>query len=209
MSFRSRLYDFWLGNFGITTPELYQKFLESLPDNTRVLDVGVGNGICIEKCSQIIKSESLQIDGIDIDDEYIQACQERITRCGLSDQVRVFKQDLLTFIPENKYDIVIFMESYPVIPEDLMSKFVLHAKAHLSSNIVFIHNLVQEKTLFRTIFKPLLVYTPLIWVDFGRLVSHSDFDKFASTIGLTYTKKCLAKRNVFFMDIKQYQMTCS
>ena len=104
----------------------------------------------------------------------IPICQERINRSGLSNQVTTEAKDLLDLTPEvidAKYDIVLFMESFPVISRDLMKRLIMKART-LGKEVHLYHNLVPEKTWFLSWFKPRIKYLSL--VDFGKLTSKQE-----------------------------------
>jgi cyclopropane fatty-acyl-phospholipid synthase-like methyltransferase len=179
------------------TPYMYKIILKKyIDDNSKILDVGIGNGYCINKTADIIKKKNLKIQGIDIDDDYLEICNEVIKNNKLEKHVRAKKQDLLKMSNDNKYDYILFMESYPVIPIKTMKKMVKKSKKLLNPNgkIIFCHNLVDKKSQFVDWFKPRIKDIPLLGnIDFGRLSSHKDFDKFIEDTNLTVlTKKHIA-----------------
>jgi cyclopropane fatty-acyl-phospholipid synthase-like methyltransferase len=175
---RSQLYDYHINN----THVFYKKVLTKLPENSRILEVGIGNGTCIQKNAELIKDKKLHIDGIDIDNDYLKICNDRIIENDLQDYVTAKYQDLLTLQPpDNRYDYIFFMESYPVIPIDIMRKMMNKCSELLKPNtgvISFVHNLVSTKNPVVDFIKPRLLYVPFIQVDFGRLTSHDEFDDF-------------------------------
>lgn len=50
-------------------------------------------------------------------------------------------------------DYILYMESYPVIPKDIMKSMILHSTKLLSKNgkIVFIHNLLESNNMLNTL----------------------------------------------------------
>lgn len=178
---RSQLYDYHINNTHI----FYKKVLTKLPENSRILEVGIGNGTCINKNADLIKEKNLHIDGIDIDKDYLEICNQRIIANDLQDYVTAKYQDLLTLQQPDKiddrYDYIFFMESYPVIPIDIMREMMKKCSELLKPKtgvISFVHNLVNEKNPVIEFVKPRLLYVPFIQVDFGRLTSHDEFDDF-------------------------------
>jgi len=188
-SWRSKLYDFHINNTHI----LYKNVLENLPDKSKILEVGIGNGACIEKNAELIKSRGFEIDGIDIDTEYLGVCNARIVSCDLTSQVTAKEQDLLKMDDTKKYDYIFFMESYPVIPVDIMKMMMDKCKTLLASNgkVIFVHNLVDKKNWLVNFIKPQIVHIPFVQVDFGRLTTHTEFDDFIQSVNYEISQKSL------------------
>ena len=117
----------------------------------------------------------------------------------------------------DKYDYVLFMESFPVIELDLFEQLLKHAST-ITHNIFMYHNLVEEKNITMSFLKPKLKYVSL--VDFGRLTSLTEFKNLLITWGyeIENTKiEILLQnklKNVYFIfkyipeyfntDLKQY-----
>jgi len=194
-SWRSKLYDFINNNTHI----LYKNVLENLPDKSKILEVGIGNGICVEKNAELIKTKKFEIDGIDIDTEYLEVCNERIVKCELTSQVTSRQQDLLKMDDTKKYDYIFFMESYPVIPVDIMKMMMDKCKTLLTSEgkVIFVHNLVDKKNWLVNFIKPRIVHIPFVQVDFGRLTTHTEFDDFIQSVNYKISQKTL----VLYVDI--------
>ena len=115
-------YDFHIDN----THEMYTIVLNQVPVGSKILEVGIGNGTCVDKNADLIKKKKLHIDGIDIDKEYLEVCNIKITQNDLHDQVTAKYQDLLALDADvyGKFDYVFFMESFPVIPHSIMCKMI-------------------------------------------------------------------------------------
>lgn len=188
-SWRSKLYDFHNNNTHI----LYKNVLENLPDKSKILDVGIGNGAPVEKNADLIKNKGFEIDGIDIDTEYLGVCNARIVSCDLTSQVTAKEQDLLKMDDTKKYDYIFFMESYPVIPVDIMKMMMDKCKTLLTSEgkVIFVHNLVDKKNWLVNFIKPRVVHVPFIQVDFGRLTTHTEFDDFIQSVNYEISQKTL------------------
>ena len=185
---RSKLYDSLFGlPIDIATPNLYRKFLETIEENVCVLEIGIGTGITLERNAQLIKSKNIKIHGIDINESYLNACAERVEKHDLKHYVTLELNDVIeSKIEENKYDYILFMESYPVIPKESLKPIVKKALRIMKpdSKLVFIHNLVEQNewNLFRALIKMNL--KKVTTVEFGRLVIRSDFEKWCNSMGL-------------------------
>eukprot|EP00729_Bicosta_minor_P018429 gene18429-19634_t len=169
----------------ISTPKGFEKLLASLPDNTKVLDVGCGDCLYYTEPSicQLIKDKQLVIKGVDIDAGAVAIGNTRVLEAGLEDYVHCEAKDLL-LITET-YDVVLFMESFPVIPRAPMKTYTAHALT-LAPKLLMYHNLVDDEdpakadkyaslSLQRWL-KPKIKHFSL--VDFGELTSTTEMKKF-------------------------------
>jgi SAM-dependent methyltransferase len=174
---RSRIYaSFFNFKNPVSTAAGFEAIIRNVPNGSRILDVGCGDGLYykFDKVVNLIKEKGLTIFSIDIDAGAIPICRERIKKSGLSNQVTTEAKDLLELFPEAidaKYDIVLFMESFPVISRDLMTRLIVKART-LGREVHLYHNLVERKTWFLSWFKPKIKYISL--VDFGQLTSKQE-----------------------------------
>lgn len=160
----------------VSTAAGFLEIIRHAPNGSRILDVGCGDGLyyTYDKVVSTIKQKGLTIHSIDIDAGAIPICKERIKKSGLSDCVTTEAKNLLDLTPETidaKYDIVLFMESFPVISRDLMTQLIAKARS-LGNEVHLYHNLVEEKSWFLSWFKPKIKYISL--VDFGALTSKKE-----------------------------------
>ena len=201
----------------LSTSHGFHDILEKIPSESSILDVGCGDGIYYinPKVIDLIKTKKIKIKSIDIDSGAIKYCKERITKNKLEEYITVEAIDLRLII--DKYDYVLFMESFPVIELDLFEQLLKHAST-ITHNIFMYHNLVEEKNITMSFLKPKLKYASL--VDFGRLTSLTEFKNLLITWGyeIENTKiEILLQnklKNVYFIfkyipeyfntDLKQY-----
>ena len=186
---RSMLYDMMFGlPIDIATPNLYKVFLESVEENSKILEIGIGTGLTLERNADIIKRKNIQIHGVDINDAYLKTCKLKIEKTGLEGNVSIELSDILDVgLHAGSYDYVLFMESYPVIPKEsleLIVRKIRKACKKESGKIVFIHNLVEEDewNILRAIIKANL--KKITSVEFGRLIVRSDFERWCINLGL-------------------------
>jgi len=180
---RSKVYKSFFGDENpISTINGFLETIKSIPDGSSVLDVGCGDGIYYTgpEVIDLIKSKKLTIHSIDIDAGAVPICQKRIAAAGLSDKVTAEAIDLLKIT--KRYDAVIFMESFPVIPRNLMGVFIAHTKT-ITNFILLFHNLVEEKNAFVEWMKPKVKYFTL--VDFGELTSIKEMEEECKKWGFT------------------------
>lgn len=159
-------------NNPISTQWGYYEILKQLPSNISILDIGVGDGIYFTNLLVInlIKDKNIKIQGIDIDALSILVCNQRIIQNNLQNYVKVELKDI--FNVKDEYDYVLFMESFPVIPNHLFAKFMNHAKTITKNKIFLYHNLIQddEYTELFAFFKSTILYY-ITFNDFGKLTT--------------------------------------
>lgn len=219
---RTACYNFWLGNSfeldaldGCSTPTLYRQMLDYISSDSSILEVGVGSGMPLLVNQNKIVLKRLRIHAIDIDEAYVESCKERLKDIT---NILIEKRDLFT-ITNQKYDYIIFSESYPVIPEELMTNMIHHCLTLLNPNgkIIFLHNLLEDETQKQhpiAIIKPYIKYIPFVWIDFGRATSKSQFETWINQFNLKTEYFKLYSSNVqsyFFDDysIDQYLVIAS
>ncbi|KAL7532204.1 hypothetical protein ACHAXR_004491 [Thalassiosira sp. AJA248-18] len=173
------------------TEKWYRTVLERLDDGSIVLDVGIGTGGALLRCTDLIESKDLKIVGIDIDDAYVQAGKSSVQQAGLSDRISIDRVNVYegnekimklaqklgaTANAEGQFvDAVYFSGSFSLLPDpvkalQLVSTFV---KATGKGEAIYITQTYQRTTpLFFSYLKPLLKYATTI--DFGQLVREGD-----------------------------------
>jgi len=176
-SLRDYIYDKILGSATLgegSTTSLYRKALESIPPNSRVLDVGIGNGTCAVENMGIIRKKNIRITGIDIDTGYIQAAKQKIMVANAGSHITANVVDLMS-IEDQKWDFILFSESYPVIDSELMSSLWKASLKLLEpgGKILMIHNLCDHPAPLFKLFKTNAKYFTL--VDFGKTTSMDEF----------------------------------
>lgn len=189
MNIRQKLYDHLFGdvNLSISTTNLYFQFLQKMKLDATILDIGVGTGIYFDdpRCAEIIKQKNIKIIGIDINKEDVEVATNRILANKLSHHISANHVDLFEYnVNLNDFDVILFSESYPVIPKDLMKKMLTHIISNRFSNeLIFINNIEDNPTWLQKTFKSLLKYV-LFGVEFGRLISTNDMIEMFTSVGI-------------------------
>lgn len=158
------------------TKNLYKNFLENIPSNSRVLDIGVGDGKSLLENIDIIKSKGLKIYAVDIDKEEIALFKESIKDKDISHYFEIYDTSLED-IEDNKIpngiEYVFFSNSYSVIPN--IKDLILYIKKNINPKFVVISTTlggIQNSVL--KFIKPNLSKVTL-GIEFGRYISYSDF----------------------------------
>lgn len=187
---RQKLYDHLFGdvNLPISTTNLYFSFLQRMKSGVTILDIGVGTGVYFQdpRCISLIKEKGIKIVGIDINREDIELASRRISESGTEESIEVRWVDLFKYDRDlNEFDVILFSESYPVIPRDLMKKMLMHIihSKKFSGELVFINNVEDNPEWGQKNSKHLLKYV-MFGIEFGRLVSTADMMKMFASVGI-------------------------
>eukprot|EP00924_Labyrinthula_sp_SR-Ha-C_P016339 snap_masked-scaffold_6-processed-gene-0.30-mRNA-1 protein AED:0.01 eAED:0.01 QI:0/-1/0/1/-1/1/1/0/234 len=168
--FSPRIYDFVIVSM---TKRWYEAVLLDIPENSKVLDVGIGTATSLLENSEIIKQKKLKIVGLDYDNVYIAAAKKAIENHPLHDDINVFCRDIYDDSIRkdfNGFDMVYFSGSWSLMPDPVKA-------AQICANLlnpggkIYITQTFQKKagwsSWFLKVFKPLMRYFTTI--DFGRL----------------------------------------
>lgn len=204
---KPRCYNFW---HAPSTSKFYKKTFHKIKNNSKILDVGVGTGVNLVNNKNVILNKNLHIHGIDIDKAYNNYCKKLVSNYNLDDNIKIELKCL--FDIDDKYDYIIFGQSYPVIDNELITKMLKHGKKLLNENgnIIFIHNLVDnnKKNIFYKI-KPYIKYIPFIWIDSGYPTAKKDFEKWLSNINLKYNYNIIHTDKFFDLNLNVYMYICN
>lgn len=157
------------------TDHCYRNCLDYFHENTRILDVGIGNGLMMESCHPIIKAKGLHIIGLDVNESYLNHCGEMIQTYGLNSHVQIYGQPVEIYEPETKpvFDFILFSMSFMLIPNqrEVLDRVVSWLKPN--GRIVFFQTLFTEKSRLIEFIKPRLKY--ITTIDFGDVTYEKDF----------------------------------
>jgi SAM-dependent methyltransferase len=195
-----QLYEKIFGNkkFALSTPNLFNSVLNTLPINSTILDMGCGSGVCYKNndtLNLIIKS-NFKITGVDINKIALSKFQERINKNSLGSKVKLCCGDIMTMKLE-KYDYIIFSESAPTIPKNDLHKIVFYITKNLlneNGKIIFINNLVDKPQKITKFLKPKLKY--ITSIDFGRTLTKLDFDELGYDNNMSVKYELIEKMSV-------------
>lgn len=164
----------------VSTVHGFLKIIEDhVSEGSTILDVGIGAGMYLadERVHRVFRDKNLTLHGIDIDVSAINGLQKSLedpshplfglATCSVQD---------LTHHTE-RYDVVLYMESFPVIPRGVMMTYLEHTDQNLlrpAGRILMYHNLSKSPSRVIEFVKPLAKY--LVQCDFGRQSKLSDMD---------------------------------
>lgn len=153
----------------------YGNCLQYFPPDSRILDVGIGNGIMIQSYHELIKAKNLNIIGIDINKTYLDHCSTLINRWRLDDNIRLFQKPVECFEPPEKeyFDFILFSMSFMLFEDQELVLDRIRGWLRPGGKILFFQTMFPRRSPFIEFIKPKLKY--LTTVDFGRITYDGDF----------------------------------
>lgn len=179
------------------TNECYRNCLDYFSKGSVILDVGIGNGIMIETFHSLIKSKTLRITGIDIDDDYLRHCRKLISKYQLDDYMEVYHGSVESYDPVNKrcFDFVLFSMSFMLLSDQQLVLDRIRGWLKPGGEIVFVQTMYKERSRLMDIIKPKLKY--LTTVDFGKATYEGDFFALLNENGLAVREDRVVRREWF------------
>ena len=158
-------------------------------EETKILDIGIGNGDALCQSADIIKKANLYIVGIDICEESLAECEENLKAHGLSEHVQVGLAEDVLHDNTPPFDYAYLSNSYSVI-KDVQSIIELAFAKTKDSQCTISLALYEKPSWFGSFIKRSL--TRILGFDCGRYITHSDLaseltDMKASVVEKNYT----------------------
>lgn len=174
----------WIYNKALMglTPHWYENVLTRVPHGARLLDVGIGTGEALLRNTALIREKELQIQGVDIDEDYMKFCQKNIEENGMETQIQARCESVYDHA-EKPYDGVYFGASFMLLPDP--PKALHHVASLLSENgrLYFTQTFHDKKAPIMEKVKPLLHRVTTI--HFGKVTYEEDFRSVIEDAGMT------------------------
>jgi ubiquinone/menaquinone biosynthesis C-methylase UbiE len=153
----------------------YGNCLPYFPQNSSILDVGIGNGIMMKKFHPLIREKGLHIVGIDINRSYLNQCNGLIETYQLENQIEIFHAPVETYEPPSRgcFDFVLFSMSFMLFADQRMVLDRIKHWLRPGGEIVFFQTIFRERLKILEFIKPKLKY--LTTIDFGQVTYEDDF----------------------------------
>lgn len=193
---KTGLYNFLVGRYTIY---LYKNFFKNIPDNSTVLDIGVGDGYSILENIDLVKSKNLKIYAVDINKEDISIFRKRIQELNLNSYFEVYdvgvediEKETGNRIPVG-IDYVFFSNSYSVIPQ--IKDIIFYVKKTIEPKFFVISTtLGGNSNSILSLIKPNLSKVTL-GIDFGRYISYTEFMNEIKSYSLTIVHQEITHSN--------------
>jgi SAM-dependent methyltransferase len=157
------------------TNHCYKNCLEYLPDNSSILDVGIGNGIMLKNYHSLIKGKGLKITGIDINKIYLAHCSSLIRGYQLENHVEILHVPVESYQPPRGqyFDFILFSMSFMLLVDQHLVLDRIRDWLKPGGKIIFFQAMFGRKYWFIDFIKPKLKY--MTTVDFGSAIYEEDF----------------------------------
>jgi SAM-dependent methyltransferase len=163
------------------TARWYAAVLARVPDECRLLDVGIGTGAALAENESRIRAARLRITGIDIDAAYIERCNTILASHRLVDHVTVRLESVYDH-RGGPYDAAYFSGSFMLLPDP--GAALRHVASLLAPDgrIYFTQTFEHRRSPIVETIKPALRFVTSI--DFGGVTYEPDFFDALASAGL-------------------------
>jgi cyclopropane fatty-acyl-phospholipid synthase-like methyltransferase len=174
------------------TEVLYSKFLSGCETDSRILDIGIGNGSALCRSEGLIKERNLHIVGVDICEDSLLECEENIRKNGLEGHVELVHGRELSEKDYEKFDKAFLSNSYSVIDEigDVLNVAMDSTK---DGQCVIALALFDKACRLKEFVKKNLKH--ILGFDCGRYITHSSLTDELDEMGLRVMTKELSCSN--------------
>jgi SAM-dependent methyltransferase len=118
-------------------------FIEKYARGGSILDLGCGSG---NTGSELDGTSYRDYSGIDISEVAVRKATLRSAASGRADKNRYIRSDILTYVPKQTHDLILFRESICEIPLSMMKSTLDRYARHLTPGGVFVVYLSRDAT---------------------------------------------------------------
>lgn len=179
------------------TDYCYKNCLDYFSHNSTILDVGIGNGLMMEKYHPLIKSKDLKIYGIDINKNYLNHCEHLIRTYHLENHIEIYRKPVQAYEPLKKeyFDFILFSMSFMLFNDQQSVLDRIKNWLKPGGKIVFFQTMYKERSRLMEFIKPKLKY--ITTIDFGKVTYEKDFFALLDEKKLSISEDRLIKREWF------------
>jgi SAM-dependent methyltransferase len=191
--FRSWFYD---AIIVAMTATWYRAFLNRVPMDAEILDVGIGTGTGLLHNRDLVVSKRLHVVGIDIDQDYVDAARLNVARCRLGSHVEII---CTTNYQGGPFDAIYFSGSFMIIPNKVeflkRMRGMLRSSEH--SRVYFSQTLEKPGIVgaIMTWLKPTLKW--LTTIDFGTVTYRRNLEAHIVAAGFVVEDLRIVKPGYF------------
>ncbi|CAN8071324.1 unnamed protein product [Agarophyton chilense] len=205
---RSFIYDKSITAF---TSKWYRLVLERVPENSHVLDVGIGTGAALIANESILRAKNITVQGVDYDEAYVKTCQESIDQAGLAKFVLVAQADIRSFEPPDHrlYNHIYFSGSFMIIPDqvNVLKKMVEMLVDRQDGRIFFTQTFELQKNTWLEWLKPKL--SSITTIDFGNVTYQEDFEDSLAAADMAVESDELIEDGKARDNIRESRLICA
>ena len=164
------------------TARWYAAVLRRLPDDARVLDVGIGTAGALLANAELVARKRLEVTGIDIDGDYIAHARGAVARSAIRERVQL-RQESIDDHRGGPFDAVYFSASLMLLPEP--ERALRHACSLLApgGRLYLTQTIQQRPAPWLERLKPALRW--LTSIDFGHVTYADALREQIQSAGLT------------------------
>jgi SAM-dependent methyltransferase len=137
-------------------------FVEKYANGGSILDLGCGSG---NTANELAASSYRDYTGVDVSDVAIDKAIKRTEENGRAHQNRFSQSDILTYVPTQKFDVILFRESIYYFRPSKIKPMLDRYASYLKNGGVFIVRMLEWTGKFQSL-------RELIEVNFGVLERH-------------------------------------
>jgi SAM-dependent methyltransferase len=154
------------------TGRWYGEVLGRIPQQSHILDVGIGTAGALLENSDVVRSKALRVTGVDIDKDYVRRARQAVWRGGMEEAVDVRLESVYDH-RGGPYQAVYFSASFMLMPDPAAA--LRHVNQLLASDgrVYFTQTFQEKRSSLAEKYKPML--KSLTTVDFGRVTYEEDF----------------------------------
>ncbi len=175
----------------------YRNCLSYFPENSQILDVGIGNGVMTKSYHHLIKNKDLKITGIDINKSYLDHCDRLIRTYHLENNIETFFKPVEAYEPPEKeyFDFIMFSMSFMLFEDQQLVLDRVKSWLKPEGKVIFLQTMFQKRSRLMEFVKPKLKYFTTI--DFGRVTYDKDFFNLLEETKMGIFEDMLLKREWF------------
>ncbi len=179
------------------TDYCYQNCLEYFSPDSRILDVGIGNGVMLKEFYPLIKSKNLKITGIDINKNYLRHCDALIKSYKLENFINIYHESIENYEPLkiHFFDFILFSMSFMLFKKQELVLNRIRNWLQPDGNVIFFQTMFKDKFPLMEMVKPKLKHFTTI--DFGKVTYEKEFFDLLEKNKLSVSEDRLIKKEWF------------
>jgi len=153
-----------------TTASWARTWLESLPNGSRALEIGIGTGAAMATAGELLDSKDLQLVGVDIDTAYLKQAEKNLSQW--SERVTLHNEGILEH-GDGPYDAICFSACFMLLPDQQAALVKAQELLKPGGIVGFTLTYEHKRSAWMERFKPML--RVLTTIDFGQVTYKDDF----------------------------------